>query len=125
MITEPPQDWGNRLLEGTNKSLCATGARRKEQYSHKTQSQICPECPGISGQQFRCGPTVGLRPNKEGTQPQPSTENCIQDLLSRIPPIRRKPSFHHNQSLTSGSFHKPLIFIHQRINRMKTTITEN
>ena len=31
---EPPeltQDWGNRLLEGTNKTLCAPGARRKEQ----------------------------------------------------------------------------------------------
>ena len=31
---EPPEltkDWGNRLLEGTNKSLCAPGPRRKEQ----------------------------------------------------------------------------------------------
>ena len=31
---EPPeltQDWGNRLLEGTNKTLCAPGPRRKEQ----------------------------------------------------------------------------------------------
>ena len=82
MITEPPQDWGNRLLEGTNKSLCATGARRKEQYSHKTQSQICPECPGISGQQFRCGPTVGLRPNKEGTLPAHQQKNWIKDLLN-------------------------------------------
>ena len=58
LITEPPQDWGNRLLQGTNKTLCATGARRKEQYSQKTPSQICPECPGVSGQQFWCGPTV-------------------------------------------------------------------
>ena len=32
--TEPPeltQDWGNRLLDGTNKTLCAPGPRRKEQ----------------------------------------------------------------------------------------------
>ena len=31
---EPPeltQDWGNRLLEGTIKTLCAPGPRRKEQ----------------------------------------------------------------------------------------------
>ena len=26
-----PQDWGNRLLEGRNKILCAPGPRRKEQ----------------------------------------------------------------------------------------------
>ena len=32
--TEPPeltQDWGNRLLEGTNRTLCTPGPRRKEQ----------------------------------------------------------------------------------------------
>ena len=27
MITELPQDWGNRLLEGTNNTLCAAGER--------------------------------------------------------------------------------------------------
>ena len=31
----------------------------------------------------------------------------------------------HSQSLPSGSFHKPLIIIHQRGDRMKTTITVN
>ena len=31
----------------------------------------------------------------------------------------------HIQSLPSGSFHKPLIIIHQKAGRMKTTITEN
>ena len=30
-----------------------------------------------------------------------------------------------SQSLPSGSFHKPLILLHQRANRLKTTITEN
>ena len=32
--TQPPalpQDWGNILLEGTNKTLCTPGLRRKEQ----------------------------------------------------------------------------------------------
>jgi len=31
LITEVPHNWGNRLLEGTNKVLCAPGSRRKEQ----------------------------------------------------------------------------------------------
>ena len=31
LITELPQDWGNRLLEGTDKTLCASGSRRMEQ----------------------------------------------------------------------------------------------
>ena len=39
-------------------------------------------------------------------------------------PIRTRPSFPHSQSLPSGSFHKPLILICQRADRMKTTITE-
>ena len=30
-LPELTQDWGNRLLEGTNKTLCAPGPRRKEQ----------------------------------------------------------------------------------------------
>ena len=31
LITECLQDWGNRLLEGTNQTLCTPGPRRKEQ----------------------------------------------------------------------------------------------
>ena len=37
-IIEPPeltQNWGSRLLEGTNKTLCAPGPRRKEQPPYK------------------------------------------------------------------------------------------
>ena len=30
LTTELAQDWGNRLLEGTNKTLCTPGPRRKE-----------------------------------------------------------------------------------------------
>ena len=40
------------------------------------------------------------------------------------PSIRTRPRFPHSQSLPSESSHKPLIFIHQRANRMKTTITK-
>ena len=51
--------------------------------------------------------------------------NWIKDLLSMAPPIRTRPSFPLSQSLLSGSFHKPLILLHQRSDRLKTTITEN
>ena len=61
----------------------------------------------------------------EGRQPHPSTENWIKDLLNTSPPIRPRPSFPLSRSLPSGSFHKPLILLHQRADRMKTTITEN
>ena len=63
--------------------------------------------------------------NREGTQLHPSTENWIKDLLSLAPPIRIRPSFPLNQSLLSGSCHKLLILLHQREDRMKTTIIEN
>ena len=39
--------------------------------------------------------------------------------------IRTRPCFHHFQYLLLRSFHKPLILICQRADRMKTTITEN
>ena len=40
-------------------------------------------------------------------------------------PTRGRPSFPHSQSLPSGSFQKPPVLIHQRVDRMKTTVTEN
>ena len=39
--------------------------------------------------------------------------------------IGTRPRIPHSQSLPSGSFHKPLILIPQRAERMKTTITGN
>ena len=35
-LPELTQNWGNRLLESTNKTLCTPGPRRKEQWPHKT-----------------------------------------------------------------------------------------
>ena len=63
--------------------------------------------------------------SREGTQLYSSVENWIKDLLSMAPPIRTRPSFPIIQSLPSGSFHKPLILLHQRADRLKTTITES
>ena len=62
--------------------------------------------------------------NREGTQLHPSTENWIKDFLSMVPPIRTRTSLPLSQSLPSGSSHKPLILLHQRADRLKTTITE-
>ena len=42
-----------------------------------------------------------------------------------FPSIRFFSSFPLSQSLSSGSFHKPLILLHRRADRLKTTITEN
>ena len=56
MIIELTQDWGNRILEGTNKTLCTPGPRRKEQWPHKRLSQTCL---GVSRSlQWRCGSEV-------------------------------------------------------------------
>jgi len=63
--------------------------------------------------------------SSEGTQLYPSTENWIKDLLSMALPIRTRPSIPLGQSVPSGSFHKPLILLHQRADRLETTITEN
>ena len=54
-----------------------------------------------------------------------STENWIKNLLSMASPIRTRPSFPLSQSLPLGSFHKPLILLHQRADRLKTKITKN
>ena len=62
--------------------------------------------------------------SREGTQLQPSTENWIKDLLSVAPPIRTRPSPPQSVSPT-GSFHQPLILLHQRADELKTTIPEN
>ena len=71
-------------------------------------------------------PWFGIKPNyRKETQQHPWAENWIKDLLSMSLPTRARPSFPHSQSIPSGSFHKPLIRIHLRADRMKTTITEN
>ena len=46
---------------------------------------------GIEYNSAGISPFEGLRPNnREGTQPRPSTENWIKDLLSVAPPIRTR-----------------------------------
>ena len=70
--------------------------------------------------------TIGLRPSyREGTESYPLAENWTKDLLSMAPPIRTRLSFPHSQSIPSGSFHKPLILVHQRVDRKKKKKTQS
>ena len=48
LITEHPQDWGNRLLEGTIKILRPPRPRTKEQCTQKRLNQTCYECWRVS-----------------------------------------------------------------------------
>ena len=48
--------------------------------------------------------------NREGTQPHPSTENWMKDLLSMAPAIRTRPSFQLSQFVPSERFHSLLSF---------------
>ena len=41
-LPELTQDWGNRLWEGTNRTLCAPGPRRNKQWPYKRLTQTCP-----------------------------------------------------------------------------------
>ena len=71
-------------------------------------------------------PLFGLRPNyREETQPHSSAENWVKDLLSMALPTRAKSRSSHSESLPAGGVHKPLILVHQRAVKMRTTITEN
>ena len=56
-----------------------------------------------------------------------SDNDWVTDLIwsEHDPAHQNKTSFPHSQSLWSGSFHKPLILLHQRADRLKTPITEN
>ena len=153
-LPEFTQDWGRRLLEGTNRTWCTPGSKRKEQWANKRLTQTCPRSRNL---RQRCGSVVAccriggmdyssvcLRPseggrhylhylhlslawsnNREETHLCPSRENWIKALLSMALPIRTRPSFPLSQSLLSRSFHKPLILLHKRAGILKTTITEN
>ena len=152
--TEPPeftQDWGNTLLEGTNKTLCT----RTQKKGAVTQQEADPDWP-VSVQESQSGCGLAVACCRVGAL------SVCMDLLKEVAiifitsiivwpqvkqqggntalPINRKLDLkftkhgatHQNKtqfplilSLPSGSFHKPLTLLHQRANRLKTTITEN
>ena len=125
---EPPeltQDWGNRLLEGTNRTLCTPGPRRKEQWPHKRLTQTSLWVSRSLWWKYVL--TVWPQTKQKGgnTAP-PITENWIRDLLSMAPPSEQdsvSPSDSLSNQEASISF--TLILLHQRADRLKTTITGN
>ena len=109
-------------MEGINRNLCAPGPKRKEHDPTRDRPRLGCECPGVSnGGVGWWWPAAELGAlsvavqawdllkvtiifitstivwrqvnNREGTQPYPSTENWIKDLLSMALPIRTRPSF--------------------------------
>ena len=121
LIRELPQKWGNRHFEGTNKTLCALGPRRKGQWPHKRVSQTCPWVSRSLGwrhgwrwpaarlgrwvQQWGTGPFEGghhylhyfhhslVSGQTRGKEQSPAhQQNWIKDLLSMALPIRTRPS---------------------------------
>ena len=129
---------GNRLLKGSNKSLCAPGPRRKEQWPHKRLTLTClgvsRSCWQRRGSAVACCRDGGTECSSVGVGPLEGgrhylhylhhslvsgqttgrehslahQQNWIKDLLSKALPIRTRPSFPLSQSLPSGSFHKSL-----------------
>ena len=74
---------------------------------------------------YSCHHSLAPGKQQRGNTSSPINRKLIEDLLSMALPIRTRLSFPLSQSLPSGSFHKPLILLHQREDRLKTTITEN
>ena len=64
-LPELTQGWGNRLLEGTNKTLCPQGPWRKKQWPHKRRTQTCLWVS--RSLRWRCGLAVGCC-GVEGTE---------------------------------------------------------
>ena len=133
LITELIHEWGKRLLEGTKKTLCTPGPRRKEQWPYKRLSQTCL---WVSRSLWHGTVVVCCRVGAL------SVAVHAQDVLKEVAiifitstivwpqvkwalPINRKLDerftehglTHQNktqfpaQSLPSGSFHKPLILL--------------
>ena len=71
---------------------------------------------------------VTINPTREPAEDDPQTSEQLYQINSHMlkifGPTTEQDRFPHSQSLPSGSFHKK-IFINQRADRMKTTITEN
>ena len=58
---ELTQDWGNRLLEGRNRTLCAPGPSRKEYWPTRDWPRLAHECLGVYGEGLgQWWPSTGL-----------------------------------------------------------------
>ena len=136
-ITALAQDWGNRLLEGTNKTLYAQDPGERSSDPTRDWARLAwvfrslrwrrgsiVACWGVRDAEYNSPgshrvcwhtsfwgrsllpplplPQFGLRPNyREGTQPHPSRENWIKDLLSLALSIRARQIPSHQEASTS------------------------
>ena len=114
---------GKKTLGGhkttTTKTLCAPGTRRKDQCPHKRLSQTYLWV--FRNLQWRLGSIVWPQAKKPGGN-MDSTINKKIGIKIYWPWSNTRnwsAQFLPSQSLPSGSFHKPLIFINQRADRKK------
>ena len=136
-------------------TLCTPGPRRKEQGPHKRLTQTCPwvsrSLRWRHGSTVACYKVRGTERGIACMEPCEGGHHYLHYLHHSLtsgqttgrehsPTHQQKiglkiywawPQAYQNktqfpsQSLPSRSFHKPLILIHQRTDRMKTTVTEN
>ena len=114
------QDWGNRLLEGTDRTLCAPGERSSDPargraslacaYSESpVQAWVHSTCRGARDwlrqswevQHVGIGPFGGghhylCQSQTIGREHSPTSQQKIKDLLSMDLPTRARSSFPHN-----------------------------
>ena len=107
---DPTRDWARLAYECPGLSGAGVGRQWPATGSRVLNTTVLGGCSELVWKEVSWPPLplpeFGLRWNyREGTQP--STEDRIKDLLNMAPPIRARPRFTHNQSLPSGSFHKP------------------
>ena len=88
-----------------------------------TECNIVSTNPFEGGLHYLHYPHHSLALGQTTEREHPSTENYIKDLLS-IATHQNNTQFPSQSISPSGSFHKPLILIHQRPDRRKTTITD-
>ena len=127
-----PSQAASRLL--TLRTSARFGVSTSLQQRHKSVVACCwvrgTECNTVCTNPFEGGlhylhyPHHSLALGQTTEREHPSTENYIKDLLS-IATHQNNTQFPSQSISPSGSFHKPLILIHQRPDRRKTTITEN
>ena len=136
LITELPQDRGNKTLGGHKQNLMHTRTHEKGAGTDSTrdlpvsvwespaEAWVNRDCSGVRGTEYNSPrprsfrrslplllPQFGLRPDRERTQPHPSAENGIKGVLRMALITRARPSFPHSQFLPSISLHKALNFI--------------
>ena len=110
--TDAGRDWGQEEKGMTEDEMAG--------WHHRLDGREFEWTPGVGDRQ------VGLACCDSWYHKESDTTEWLNwTELSTALPIRTRLSFPLSQSLLSRSFYKPLILLHQRAGRMKTTITGN